>query len=213
MGYLEPCKLTTIRFPHSADCTNWCSGFGCVFVCVFVCACVCICVCLCVCLYVRLFVSVFCMCVCLCVCVCMCVCVRVVPVYVRVCECEVLLISLRKSSNTKLDIYMAVATQRHPFFYPHQVSSNISNQTNLQFCSQARYSAGGEDITTIRCTCSSEYHQDNLHQNLIVHLSCPLHPSSIVDVCNHNLTVQVSIADERGSSNLSNPVMFPVGRL
>ena len=147
-----------------------------------------------------------------CVCVCVCVCLCVVPVYVRVCECEVLLISLRKSPNTKLDIYMTVAIQRHSFFYLHQVSS-ISNQTNLQFCSQARYSAGGENITTIRCTCSSEYHQDNLHQNLIVHLSCPLHPSSIVDICNHNLTVQVSIADERGSSNLSNPVMFPVGRL
>ena len=160
-------------------------------------------VCLCVCL-----------CVCMCVCVCACGCVWVwIHAYVRVYKCEMLLISLRKSPNTKLDIYMAVATQRHPFFYPHQVSSNISNQTNLQFCSQARYSAGGEDITTIRCTCSSEYHQDNLHQNLIVHLSCPLHPSSIVDVCNHNLTVQVSIADERGSSNLSNPVMFPVGRL
>jgi len=91
-----------------------------------------------------------------------------------------------------------------------QVSSNISNQTNLQFCAKASYSAGGEDIVPIECTCSSEYHQDNLNQTLIVRLNCPLHHSSIVDVCNHNLTVQVSIADERVSSNLSNPVMVPV---
>ena len=91
-----------------------------------------------------------------------------------------------------------------------QVSGNISNQSNLQFCAKARYPTGEESATDISCTCSSGYHGENL---LTVHVNCTLDLDPSQDIRTDSLIVQLSAGNEHWSSALSEPIVIPIGEL